>query len=605
MSQQRPRGRRQMSVRFIPRASASQFVGARAAGGGIGAPFGGGFEWLTEDGAQDAPSRLGGRGGTYSPNSILPRFHDTLTRGRDIESFVPQFRAAPDKWCDEILSHSGSWPNYDRWQQLAELARYWYTECVYGETRLDMLAAQVQVVKLVKRDGQCLIRHIHQTDLARVPYSRVPYQIQILHIDHLPSWFTMPLGDGGRIVGGVEFDREGFIVAYHLFPVHPYDYLAMNQFKRFPIPIRVAANEISVVGELPEPGAVRAMPPMVAAYPAARELYEYMDAEMVRKRTMANQVLLISAPGNEEDEDTLKDVMGEEPGYGPDGETVLRNSEANRDVPFKVASPEPGGAVITPPGWKIEQTDPTDVGTSFEPFLRRAWGNAALGTGLPYGIFSDDYLGAWNNDRLYKVQRQAFSRGVKRWRKVVIENMFWRPIIRRFAIAAYLSGEWVPDADVDLRQVYLTKVDFAREEYVHPLQDAQSDQLLLQMGLISRDDLAAKRGVNAASNDLEDAVALERRRLLGLPAFDSKGSPIPIPPLDPNNPNAAMITELAQAQINRERASFGGSSKATIVERPDKLITPSDTPSNTFNDKPATGQDIVATSIPLGAMPAV
>jgi capsid protein len=151
-----------------------------------------------------------------------------------------------------------------------------------------MRATLHQVVRLAKRDGNVIVRHIFQTNALRARYSRIPYQIQLLHIDHLPSWFSMPLDNGRRIVGGCEFSAEGELAYYHMFPVHRYDYLAQNGNRHFPTPIRIRASEISLVGEIPEPGAVRAMSPMLSAMPAARELYEYMEAEMVRKRAAAD-----------------------------------------------------------------------------------------------------------------------------------------------------------------------------------------------------------------------------------------------------------------------------------------------------------------------------
>lgn len=48
----------------------------------------------------------------------------------------------------------------------------------------------------------------------------VPLQLQVLEADHLDSWKTEELRDGGFILQGIEFDALGRRRAYWLFPTH-------------------------------------------------------------------------------------------------------------------------------------------------------------------------------------------------------------------------------------------------------------------------------------------------------------------------------------------------------------------------------------------------
>jgi capsid protein len=559
--------------------------------------FGGGDanDWLESGSPASMGDQPGGWGNT-TPNANLGGFHRLVQRMRDLESFVPALKGSIDVYADEVLGKTGVLPNFDRWPGLQEVFSWWMHECDFGQDQnLDLIGKEEQAVRVLRRDGNIIVRHIHQMDMSRVPMSRVPYQFQLLQIDHLPSWYNMPLASGGYIHGGMQFSKSGKLEGYWMFPVHPTDFQVQFNTRKFPMPIWVDAAEISVVRDIGEPGSVRTTPPMRTGATPMRESYEFMDAESVRMRNNANTGIIVSAPGYSDDDENFEGMYG-----APDGGYGAGRGGPNAGVPFDVDPMEPGGLVKIPPGWKAEQTKPGEVGASFEPFLRRTWGAAAIGTGTPYGRFADDYA-AYSSDRIAKIADRDFDVRITRWRHNMIVRQFLRPIIKRFAIAAYLSGQWKPERGTDMREVYTCPIQSSPREDVHRLQGEQAAELAIRTGLESRDDLAAKRGKKAAQIDFENAVAQERKRLLGTVVLKTNGEMTSYPP-PPDTPIGRRITQIATEIIEREAYTFEGSTRVATEQDPAKQVAEEPKLGNTFDEDAVGTADGLYIHGPLGAV---
>lgn len=562
--------------RVMPRAGRrSYYVSSRAArwtGGGDGIGFG--QDWLESGQTYGLGDQPGGWGNS-TPNANLGGFQYLIRRMRDLESFVPTFKGAIDIVQDEVLGKTGVLFNYDPWPGLSDATRYWYQECDYDEGhQLDFVGKQIQMVRMGRRDSNFIIRHIHQTDMSRVPMSRIPYQFQLLQIDHLPAWYSMPLPNGGYIHGGREFDANGKLIRYWMFPVHPTDFQVQMNTNKFPVPIPVNVSEITVVRDIGEPGSARTTPTMRTATPSMRDVHEFMDSEAVRMRNNSNTGLLISSPGFDDDEEHEEAMFGGSGGPG-------NRPGPNANVPFDVDPMEPGGAVIVPPGWKVEQTKPGDVGASFGEFLRRQDSRGAIGAGVPYGRYADD-MGSYSSDRIAKIADRDFDVRMSMWRNQVLIGQALRAIGRRLVMAARISGQWEPKPGTDIRQVYSCAMHLPRRDNVHQYQGEQAEDLAVAAGRESADDMAAKRGKSGPAVDIANAVAFERKRLLGQPVKDSKGALTPIP-APPDTPYAQMITKLAVEQIEREVRAAQGVSRVVPTDPIEDQLPDDDMPTDTFD----------------------
>src|SRR3546814_8774944 len=97
---------------------------------------------------------------------------------------------------------------------------------------------------------------------------------------------------GGNVIrAGIEFDRLGRRVAYHLYRSHPNDGLLAPMSSSAGgggmDTVRVDASEVIHLFRPLRPGQIRGEPWLTRALVKLNELDQYDDAELVRKKTAA------------------------------------------------------------------------------------------------------------------------------------------------------------------------------------------------------------------------------------------------------------------------------------------------------------------------------
>ncbi|MBF0615171.1 MAG: phage portal protein, partial [Magnetococcales bacterium] len=125
----------------------------------------------------------------------------------------------------------------------------------------------------------------------------VPLQIQLLEPEHLPFTLNRDLPNGNRIRAGIEFDRIGRRVAYHLYREHPGE--RVMGAGMFGDPVPVPASEVVHLFRPLRPGQIRGEPWLTQAMVRLHELDQYDDAELVRKKTAALVAGFIVKPSPE------------------------------------------------------------------------------------------------------------------------------------------------------------------------------------------------------------------------------------------------------------------------------------------------------------------
>jgi lambda family phage portal protein len=98
-----------------------------------------------------------------------------------------------------------------------DLWRYWVDECD-ADGLDDLYGLQRLIAKTVVESGEALIRFVPMPGTGR----RIPYVIRVLEPDYIDHSRTYALPDEqGAVVLGVEYNRQGVRVAYHMFTEHP------------------------------------------------------------------------------------------------------------------------------------------------------------------------------------------------------------------------------------------------------------------------------------------------------------------------------------------------------------------------------------------------
>ena len=102
-----------------------------------------------------------------------------------------------------------------------------------------------------------------------------------------------------------------------------------------------------------------------------------------------------------------------------------------------------------------------------------------------------------------------------------------------WAAEAALSGELSVREAEDAKRVTWTPQGWA---YIHPTQDAQAEQMLIEAGLSSRTAAISKRGDDPEIIDEERAEDAKRETELGLPATNQPKTAAGVPAKDEQQP---------------------------------------------------------------------
>jgi lambda family phage portal protein len=149
----------------------------------------------------------------------------------------------------------------------------------------DFYGLQALACRAMLEGGEALVRLRYRRPEDGLP---VAMQIQVLEAEHLPVTLNSKAANGNLIRAGIEFDRLGRRVAYHLYRSHPEDgTLAPMSGEGGLATVRIDAAEILHLFRPLRPGQIRGEPWLARALVKLNELDQYDDAELVRKKTAA------------------------------------------------------------------------------------------------------------------------------------------------------------------------------------------------------------------------------------------------------------------------------------------------------------------------------
>ena len=363
----------------------------------------------------------------------------------------------------------------------AETDRLWtrfVSECD-ADGRTDFHGLQALAARTMVESGEVLVR-LRPRRLA--DGFAIPLQLQILEGDQLDSGRTGELAGGGFVHQGIEFDALGRRVAYWLFPVHPGE---VASFRRLRLESRrVPADSVCHVFERLRPGQERGVPSLAPVILRLRDLDEYDDAELVRKKIEACFAAFVLD--------------------GDDAEPLgtAREEGAGR----RVESFEPGMIEYLPAGRDVRFAAPA-VSGGYPEYMRLQLHAVAAGLGLTYELLTGD---------LSQVNYSSIRAGLIEFRRRV-EALQWQvlipclcaPVWRRFVTIGQAIGA-LPADDIGVEWTA------PRFEAVDPLKDAKADIMAVRAGFMTLKEAIARNGYDpgevlaeiAATNTLLDRLGL-------------------------------------------------------------------------------------------------
>lgn len=328
---------------------------------------------------------------------------------------------------------------------------------------------QLQVAGAGFESGEVLVRRIRTRDLAS------PLKLQILEADYID---TVKFGDynGNFIIAGVEIDRLGRRQALWLFDQHPGELKPFGNY----ISKRVPASEVIHFYEKDRPGQLRGVPRFASSLMRARDLDEYRDALLVKKKIEACFAAF---------------VIGGNPNI-PLGEAKVDPQTGKRTETLA-----PGIIEYVPGGQDVKFASPSS-GSNESEFTVDELHAIAAGGGVTYEQMTGDLRGTtFGSMRQGEINMREL---VDVWR--------WIHFVPRFCERV---KDWFEDAYFTAGQLRTTGYAYVwtapKWMWIDPLKDIKADKEEVLGGMSSLSAKIRERGENP--DEVFDEIGSEREKL--------------------------------------------------------------------------------------------
>lgn len=413
-----------------------------------------------------------------------------------------------------------------------------------------------RVAALRAQDGEAFIRLHEGFDNA------FGFAVQLIDADLIDTQHNETNADGSpKIVMGVEVNRWGAPVAYHVLTRHPAE-AGMVQRER----VRVPASEMLHVFRKVRPGQVRGVPDLAAVMVSMDMLSGYVEAALVEARTAASKQGFIE--------------------QGPDAEPPDLDDPATR---YTEASP--GSIDYLDPGQTFVGWDPKSPSGNFGPFVTKAEKMIATGLNVSYMGLTGDL-----SENSFASSRTGLLQERDAWRidQTDIAGQLCDPLYKRWLRLATLK-----------RQLKLESEELARYEavewrgrswaWVDPEKDINSSALGQAYGLADPHDIAAEQGKDLRDIYAGIAKAQALAEEMGIEIAKPSGVALPPPePVDPPPPVKDEQADEDRAAVAKAVQSIDGAIKWIAArEQPAPIVNVTSPPVDVRVGGPKKGAEFV------------
>lgn len=440
---------------------------------------------------------------------LLKDWNLITARARDLERNSGHVSGALTKICNNVVGDCGIRPQVQlgdgtdkldrkRNRAVEDIWKRWAEH-----PRVNFYEVQELTLRHSWIDGECLLHVYESPTLYR--QGIVPMGIELLEADHLDSSVNGRQANGNMAIRGIEFDAEGFPVAYHLFTEHPGANASGLRSFSLGKSVRIDAERIIHPFMRTRASQTRGVSWLVSVIMEMHDFDEYQDSERIAARLTSAFGFFVESAHPE----ALSSIFG---GQGLPNQAAGPSPLANVPMPTHV---DTGRIQQLPQGTKIHAEGFQRPGSNYGAFTNVSLKGASAGFGMSYEAFSNDY-----SDASYSSARAATleeRRGYKRQQAYLVRTLnrpLWRLWGQFLALSDFASSS-VPGLGVEIPVSWQTP----GWEWVDPKKDAEAQDVLLnKLKITSRRRIAASRG-----DDLDEIMAerAEERQLYGDTATDN------------------------------------------------------------------------------------
>jgi lambda family phage portal protein len=345
----------------------------------------------------------------------------------------------------------------------------------------------------------------------------VPLQIQLLEADHLDETkdFFVNIGNGSRIIQGVEVNGFGKRTAYHLFRDHPGDSFAGVVDGAS---IRVAARDIAHVFRVERIGQVRGIPWGAPVFLRLKDWDGFVDAEILKQEISSTFVGFVQDAS------------------GPDEQSPL-GKRIEDEGDDEVNQFEPGTWQRLNAGESITFGKP-EAFSSLMDYSTLTLREVAAGYGTTYEDLSGDYSKV--NFSSGRMGHLANEREVMTWRRCVVIPAFCNRVWKWFVEASIMAGHFS-----EAQSVGATWTP-PRRDMIDPTKETAAVISQIEAGLMSLSEAA--RATGRTRDEILDELAADRLKAkeldLDLSVFAAPPAPMLAPePVPAETPDASTASK--------------------------------------------------------------
>jgi lambda family phage portal protein len=285
------------------------------------------------------------------------------------------------------------------------------------------------------------------------------FVVHLLNPEQLDRSKNEDMGDGRRILAGVEFDAFDRRVAYWLLPQAPDD-----PFIRSTVSQRFLAGDVLHVFEQEFPGQTRGISPLAPILTSVNTASIAVEAGLKKLQVSALFTAFLTSP---------------------DGSDILGSPDAKPSL-------EPGATVRLSPGEDVKFADGGDAG-DLPTFLKLIYHQCAAAIGVTYEDLTGDLSGV--NYSSYRAGALTARRRAESRRKILLIDGLLVPSFNRWRAVEQLKGRRISSAPP--RWIEPTWPEIDREK------EAKADIALVGAGLKSRKEVIEGRGREFEAVDAE------------------------------------------------------------------------------------------------------
>lgn len=352
--------------------------------------------------------------------------------------------------------------------------------------------------------GEALvIRDVLDKDVREIPLS-----IEIVQSERLTpeDRVTDKIPKGNKVVQGVEFNKEGKRVRYHLYKVHPSDSLTN------PETTAVEADRVIHYFHREFAGQVRGKSRLGPVAKNFEALNQFLDWWLTKARLSASFAVLLKRQG-----------INPAP-----GRMLARPSLDQKDTDGNPLSYIEGGTLLEGgPDDSLESASPRVEGADHADFVKIQVRTIAAASGVSYEVLMRDFTGAsLSSARMSELEdRRRWMPATQEFRENVCGRVWeW------FADVAKVAGA----EDFQANRPPSVEWTSTPREYSDKLKEVQADRLLIELGAETRKRVARKNGTRVEDNLTAEGAYQARRRELKIE---------PVPELMPEGTVSQTIEE--------------------------------------------------------------